>query len=167
MDTFNKKSYKVIAPIPLTYVSTSFTRPNDTTAYSQYDAVSNSTSAPTLLSLSGLHKGIIMTAKLATGKTGGTIRSGSFKLRLFNAAVTPVNDNSGIPMLWANRTKGFADIDFTLTSGGTGSDSASAKVQNLNIINNWDTIYILVESVGAYTPVALQEFYIELGMLTN
>ena len=167
MDTFNNKSYKVIAPIPLTYVSTSFIRPNDTTAYAANDAVSNSTSAPVLLSLTGLHKGIIMTAKLATGKTGATIPTGSFKLRLLNAAVTPVNDNSPIPMLWANRTKGFADIDFTLLSGGTGSDSASAKVQNLNIINNWDTIYMLVESVGAYTPVALQEFYIEFGMLTN
>ena len=59
------------------------------------------------------------------------------------------------------------DIDFTLTTGGTGSNSASAKLQNLNIINNWDTIYFLVEAAGAYTPIAFQEFYLELGMLTN
>ena len=166
-ETFNKKPYKVISPIPFTYVRYSFTRPNDTTAYAAYDAVADSTSAPTLFTLSGLDKGIIMTAKLATGKTGGTIPVGSFKVRLFNAPITPVNDNAAIAMLWANKTKGFADIDFTLAGGGTGSDSASSKVQNLNIINNWDTVYFMIESVGAYTPVALQEFYLELGMLTN
>lgn len=167
MDTFNKKDYKVVAPLPLTYVSTSFIRPDDSNAYAAFDAVANSTSAPVLLSLTGLHKGIIMTAKFATGKTGGAVNTGSFKVRLLNSPVTAVNDNAQIPMLWVNKNKGFADIDFTLVSGGTGSNSASAKVQNLNIINNWDTIYLLVESVGAYTPIALQEFYIEFGMLTN
>ena len=166
MSNFNAKDYKVKSDLNLTYYSVSFTRPNDTTAYDQYDAVADSTSAPTLLSIK-VKKGVIMTAKLATGKAGGTIPNGSFKVRLLNASVTPVNDNSPIPMLWANKTKGFADIDFTTLSGGTGSDGVSAKVQNLNIINNWDTIYMLVEASSTYTPVALQEFYIELGMLTN
>lgn len=166
MSNFNAKDYKVKSDLNLTYYSVSFTRPNNATPYAQYDAVADSASAPTLLSIK-VKKGLIMTAKFATGKTSGTIPNGSFKVRLLNAPVTAVNDNAAIPMLWANKAKGFADIDFTTLSGGTGSDGVSAKLQNLNIVNNWDTIYILVEAGAAYTPVALQEFYIEFGMLTN
>ena len=164
MGNFNAKNYKVKSNIPLTYVRVSFTRPNDTTAYAQYDSISDSTSAPTLLSMA-VKKGIIMTAKLATGKTGATIPVCSIKVRLMNATITPVNDNSPIPMYWANRTKGFADIDFSLVGGGTGSDSVSSKLQNLNIINDFDLIYPVFEASAAFTPVQLQEFYLELGIL--
>lgn len=153
-----------VASASLSYYNLSFVRPNNTTPYSIYDIIANSDSAPTILPMT-VKKGIIMTAKLATGKTSATIPTCSIKVRLMNATVTPINDNSPIPMLWANRTKGFADIDFSLVGGGAGSDSVSSKLQNLNIINDFDTIYPIFEVSAAFTPVGLQEFYLELGIL--
>lgn len=160
----SRPTIKVKSSTNLTYYRLSFTRPNNTTPYSQYDIIANSDSAPTILPMA-VKKGIIMTAKVATGKTGATIPTCSIKVRLLNDTITPINDNLAIPMLWANKTKGFADIDASLVGGGANSDSVSAKLQNLNIVNDFEIIYPIFEVAVGFTPVALQEYYLELGIL--
>lgn len=153
-----------ISSASLNYYNLLFARPDNATPYSIYDIIANSATSPTVLPMT-VKKGIIMTAKVATGKTGSVIPACSIKVRLMNATITPIADNSPIPMLWANKTKGFADIDASLVGGGANSDSVSAKLQNLNIINDFDTIYPIFEAASVFTPVALQEFYFEIGIL--
>ena len=126
--TFNAKDYRVFQTIPLKWVNYEFTRPNDTIQYAVYDSVNTSTSAPTVFKITGVNRGIIMNAVFRTGKNGVTIPSGTFKIRFFKGPYTPVNDNAQIPMLWANRTNGYATIDFAVSGGGTGSDSVSANL---------------------------------------
>lgn len=163
--TFNAKDYRVFQTIPLKWVNYEFTRPDDTTQYAAFDSVNTSTSAPTVFKITGANRGIIMNAVFRTGKTSGTIPAGTFKIRFFKGPYTPVNDNAQIPMLWANRYNGYATVDFTVAGGGTGSDSASASLQNLNI-QTFGDIYFMVEVVSAtYTPVAQQGFYLELGIM--
>jgi hypothetical protein len=164
MGNFNAKDYKVKSDIPISLYTFSFTRPNDSNAYALYDAISDSTSTPTLFTMN-VRKGLILNANLKTGKTGGVINTGAIKVRLFNAPISPVADNAQNPMLWANKSKGFADLDFTLLGGGTSSDAVGSKLDNLNKIVMTDTIYLLFEAAGAYTPVTLQEFYLEIEIL--
>jgi hypothetical protein len=144
-------------------VSASFTRPNDTTPYAAKDAVSDSTSAPTILTFAGAAKnlggsGYITGARLTKSNNGVT--NASFRLWLFSEAVTPMNDNSPYTLLWDNRDKRIGYIDFTMTSEGTGSTSAEAQAFNQNIhftcASNSKDIYGLVEANSAWTPTALE-----------
>lgn len=151
--------------VPLGVYSSEFTRPNDTNAYAAGDCVATSTSAPVLQSIT-VEPGMIVGAKLVSGKTGGTIPAGSFRLRLYNASITQPNDNAVIPMLWANRTKSILDVTFNCVTGGSGSDAVADKQSVMPILNQGTTIYYLIESLGAYTPVELQGFYVELSIAT-
>lgn len=163
--TFNAKDYRVFQTIPLKWVYYEFTRPNNTTPYAAFDSVNTSATAPIVFKIEGVNRGIIMNAKFSTGKTGDTIPAGTFKVRFFRGTYTPVNDNDPAPMLWANRANGYATVDFTVAGGGTGSDAASANLQNLNI-QTFGDIFFTVEVVSAaYTPVAEQGYRLDIGIM--
>lgn len=112
-------------------VSATFARPNDSTAYTAKDVVSDSTSTPAVMTFTSIARvvggsGNITKARLfidsATAMLGAT-----FRLHLYHTAPTAINDNSPFTLLYANRDKRIGYIDFpATTTEGTGSDSSSS-----------------------------------------
>lgn len=111
------KKQTVEALVPKILVEVNFTRPNDATAYAANDAVSNSTSAPSALTLAGCARslggsGRIVGAELIDSVNAGT--KGNFELLIFNgsAAPTPTNDNAANVVSDANALKLIGSIIF-------------------------------------------------------
>lgn len=81
-----------------TTVTAAYTRPGDTTAYASGDVVCNSTSAPVVLTFTGMARynggtGRIVGARLISDSAAGT--KGDFELHLFDlSTVTIQNDNA-------------------------------------------------------------------------
>lgn len=162
--------------MPIEISTASFTRPSDTTPYDAKDVVSNSTSAPAVMTFSemaplqGGKSGYITKARLFTNQSTNTA---SFRLHLFHTAPTPINDNSPYTLLWANRTSRIGYIDFPACSTeGTGSDASNAQkgggVSNANLAmpftcaSDSRAIYGVLETLTAFTPASGQLFFVEL-----
>jgi hypothetical protein len=90
-----------------------------------------------------------------------------FRLHLFNASPTAINDNAAYTLLWANRAERIGYIDFTACqTEGSGSDAANSQNDSVRLpfvagAGN-RTIYGLLESLDAFTPASGQAFYISL-----
>jgi hypothetical protein len=161
------------------YVGVEFTRPADTTAYAALDAVSDSTSAPTVLTFANLARvnggsGYITKARLFTDQKTNVAR---FRLHLFHTAPTAINDNSPYTLLYANRANRIGHIDFPAcaTEDPTNSTAASARVVPDGVslplafkcADGAKTIYGLLETLDAFTPASGQKFWIELTADNN
>ncbi len=155
-------------------VETSFARPADTTAYAAKDAVSNSTSAPTVLTFTNLAResggsGYIAKARLWTDQAANVAQ---FRLHLFHTTPTAINDNAAQTLLWANRSKRIGYIDFAaMQTEGTGSDAANSQVTDVWLPFTCATgsrnLLGLLETLTIFTPASAQQFYVELTADVN
>lgn len=153
-------------------VSASFTRPSDTNAYSALDAVSNSTTAPTILTFADSARfaggsGLILSARHIKNST--TTANATFRLFLYRSTVSAVNDNAQFALLWANRVTRIGFIDFTHTTQGTGSDSTSALTTfvNLPFVATGTSLFGQLQATAAYQPASGEQHYIELAIAQN
>ena len=152
-----------------------FTRPADTTAYTAKDAISNSTSSPSVLTFTGITPdvsqfGYITKVRLMTNNTvWASTNAAVFKLHLFHEPPTAINDNAPYTLLYTNRDKRIGTITFSaLNTEGSGSDAANtlwtgALAFESRPSNN--TIYGLLEIdsfSGTLTPTSGQSFYLEI-----
>jgi hypothetical protein len=147
-----------------------FTRPNNTTPYVVGGAVSDSLSAPRLLTLRNAGRfpgsgGVILAAKHT--KSGTNITAASFRLHIFRDPITPLNDNTVLPLLYARRDNRIGAIDFTHVTGGAGSDCTEGFTNERTIpyASNDGNLYLQLVANGAYTPAALETHFIELFLL--
>lgn len=155
-------------------VSAAITRPSDTTAYAAKDAVSDSTSAPTVLTFANLARvnagsGYIVKGRLMTNQSTNTAR---FRLHLFHTAPTAINDNSPYTLLWANRANRLGYVDFAACqTEGSGSDAASALNDTVRLpfvcASGSRAVYGLLEAIDAFTPASGQLFFVELTTDNN
>lgn len=152
--------------------SVTFTRPNDTTAYAAGDAVSNSTSSPTILTFAGAARatggsGLILSARHI--KNSVTTANATFRLWLYRDTASAVNDNAQFPLLWANRANRIGFIDFSHTTAGTGSDSSSSLTTyvGLPFAAVGTALYGQLTATAAYTPAAQEQHFIELQIAQN
>lgn len=149
-----------------------FTRPADATAYAVSDAVADSTTAPTVLTFANCARssggsGYVVRARLMTDQSTNVA---AYRLHLFRATVTAVNDNSPQTTLIANRANYLGYIDFpAATTEGTGSDAANT--QNLDtrlaFVATGTSLFGLLQTKTAFTPASGQRFYVELGIEQN
>lgn len=160
---------KLITAPALAAVAVTFTRPADTTAYAAQDAVSDSTSAPTVRAFAAMAKanggaGQIVKARMMTDQSSFAAR---LRLHIFHTAPTAINDNAQQTLLWGNRAIRVGQVDFPAAgTEGSGSTGASASVVALHlpfICDAGDTsLYGLLETLDAFTPASGQQFYLEL-----
>lgn len=154
----------------LVTVSVEVTRPADTTAYAAKDAVDASTSAPAGFVFAGMAgfaggTGYLVKTVLATDQKTNVAR---FRLHLFNAAPTYINDNSPYLLLYANLASrvGTIDFDAAATEDATNSTAAiSQKVGNLLpfVCAAADAnLYGILETLDAFTPASGQKFTVKL-----
>lgn len=151
-----------------------FTRPSDTTAYAAQDVVSDSTTAPTVLTFANVARanggsGLILSARHIKSST--TTSGASYRLHLYKAAPTAINDNAQFSMLYANRLTRIGFIDFIHQGGGTGSDASHALAPNINLPYLCDASLASLRGIlvvtSAYTPVSGEQHMIELSVLQN
>jgi hypothetical protein len=154
-------------------VGVELTRPADTTAYTALDAISDSTSSPTVvftftnLSRTNGVGGYIVKALLLTDQKTCTSR---FRLHLFDTAPTAINDNSPYLSLYANKATKLGTIDFfaVATEDPTNSTGASTQRDDIRLkylpTGSSRTIYGLLETLDAFTPASGQKIYIKLSV---
>ena len=163
-------------------VGVEFTRPANTDAYIAKDVVSNSTSAPTVLTFANFARvnggsGIIVRARLMTDKKDVTA---TFRLHLFHTAPTAINDNSPYLLLYSNAANRIGMIDFPAmasedptnsTASATMRPSSDAVMGTPNLWFSSDpgsrSIFGILETTAAFTPASGQKFYVELAALLD
>lgn len=145
-----------------------FTRPNDTTAYAVGDAVNATAEAVMTFNtpvLGNGRNGTIIKARLVKSDAGVT--SAVFRLYLYGgpSAPTPIADNSPFTLLYSNRTWRLGIIDFTMITEGSGSDAAEDVVfpdLPFTVDESNNIMWGLLTAQGAWTPTALEKFFLEL-----
>lgn len=108
-------------------------RPNNATAYTANDAVTDSPSAPTALSFAGCARAAgggttLMQARMTINKVMGTTR---YRLHLFRDTPASIpNDNDAFATTWANSSLRLGYVDFaTPVVGGDCTDYYGTFVQ--------------------------------------
>lgn len=151
-----------------------FTRPADTTSYAVSDAISDSTSAPTILSFANAITagvtGYVVAVRAFTDKNDWT---GAVRLHLYRETVTPFNDNAAFNLLFANRSKRIGYVDFsTWRSASATSDAAAAFADIPGTVGaipfslpaGATTIYALLEARATQAPASGQKFWFEISV---
>lgn len=164
-----------ISAVGLQVITTaSFTRPADTTAYAAQDVVSNSTSVPSVLTFSNAARvnggtGLILSARHLKNST--TTTGATYRLHLYTAAPSAINDNNPFTLLYANRAIRIGFIDFNHQTGGTGSDSTNALTTFVNLPFVCDAVstslFGILTVTSAYTPTSGEQHFIELQIARN
>ncbi len=159
-------------------VSASVTRPSDTTTYAAGDAVTNSTSAPSVMTFDAVARanagnGVIIGAVLID--SANQTLKGQFELWLFDTTFTPDNDNSAFTPTDAETETIIGVIPFNswfvgdATSGAGGN--AVCHVQGLSIPFTCggavDDIFGLIVVRNAYVPVSAEKFTVRLQVIQN
>jgi hypothetical protein len=152
--------------------SASFTRPNDTTAYSIGDLVANSTTAGSVVPMSftvGSAVGSFRLTRVRLSKTGTATTGATFRVHLYqSAAPTFANGDNGA---WSSNSAanwlGNIDVSSMLAfsdgASGTGSPAAGSELFIKTSAGN--TIYAVLAALGAYTPTAQEVFSLMLEEL--
>lgn len=156
----DQASLLAIASAGIVTCSTDITRPADTTAYAASDALSDSTSAPTVggFTLTGAARasgksGVITDLIVTSSNSAGGL---SGELYIFDTAVTAVNDNAAFGVSDSEIKTLVAKVPFTLAAG---TNNAHVNVQNLSIgfttVGNAN-LRFLIKVVSAYTPISAE-----------
>lgn len=159
-------------------VLATFTRPNDTNAYAAGDAVTDSTSAPTVLTFSGCASanggsGYILGALMVDSANQAT--KGIFELWLFDTTVTPDNDNAAFTPTDAECATLVAIIPLVASYVGDAQSGASGNavysspemMRPFTCGGASDDLFGLLVVRNAYTPVASEVFTIRLRVVQN
>jgi hypothetical protein len=152
--------------------SANFTRPADTTAYADGDAVANSTTAGSVVALTfspylanrTAMTGCVRRARIH--KSGTTVTSASFRLHLFTASPGVANGDNGafVPSVmtgWLGSIAVTVDEAGTAGSIGVGVPVTGAEI---NFAISGTSIYGLLEAKAAYTPGNAEVFTVTLEM---
>ena len=146
-----------------------FNRPADTTAYTVLDAITNSTSAPTILSVDlssfGATNGqflCITNARVISSAVGGNLPL--VNIFIFNKTFTATNDNSQLSIDDATAQTGGITIP-CLNTYNLGANSCCVSdpgqwVTQLNAEST--TIYFTLQSANVYTPASGETFHVVL-----
>ena len=146
-------------------VSDSFTRPANTTPYSDLDLVANSATAGSVVPLSfniGSSGGWLAGIRLS--KSGVTITNGTFSVHLFGASPTVANGDNGA--LSTDVSAKIAEVELAIMVAYTDDGAAVAQVGGTPLPEKipmpYGVVYALLEADAAYTPASAEVFTLEL-----
>lgn len=140
--------------------SASVTRPADTSAYTAGDVVSDSTSAPTVLTFASIGPSggrvLITSADIRIDVSAVPSGMGIFRLHLYDAAPTAINDNAAYNLPSGDRAKylGYLDITAPGDLGDTLYGTLDTVRKQVKLAAASTSIYGILESRGAYTPTS-------------
>jgi hypothetical protein len=149
----------------------SFTRPANTTQYAIGDAVSDSTSSPTVLEFANIATNVtktIIIQEVMITSSAAQATLPQFKLWLFNASPTAINDNSAFTLTDAENNTCQATIELTSPNviSSKATNNSRLEITNLQRIiragSSSLSLYGLLEARNAYTPISGEIFTIAL-----
>lgn len=158
-------------------IQASFTRPNDTTTYGGGDVVSNSTSAPAVITFSGAARasggsGVLLGASVVD--SANQTLAGVFELWVFHTAPTPTNDNAAITFTDAELLNLVAIVPINtnyvgLATAGAGGNRVydSDRVDKSFVCVGSANLFGVLVVRNAYVPVAQEIFSINLYVLQD
>lgn len=147
--------------------ASTFTRPNDITAYASGDLVANSTTAGSVTTRSFAlgtapgSKGRIHRCRVY--KSGTSVANAAFRLHLYDgsAALTYTNgDNGAYAASGVAQYLGYLDVT-AMTAHSDGAAGVGSGVGNFiafKLPATISTVYGALEARGAYTPTANETF---------
>jgi hypothetical protein len=133
-------------------------RPADTSAYTAGDVISNSTSAPVVLTFANVGptygSAIIQTANLRADVASVPTGYGAFRLHLYNVAPTAINDNAAYNLPSGDRSKyqGFVEFSTPLDLGDTLWAQADYVGKQVRLLDG--NLYGILQTMGAFTPTS-------------
>jgi hypothetical protein len=144
-----------------------FTRPADTNAYTAGDALSNSTTAPTALTFTGIGNSLgctlMITDIIVTSTTKGATLP-NLNLWLFNSLPTATNDNAAFAVTDAHNLLVEAVIPLTLTYSAV--NNSRVEAHNISAVvdlkSDSTNLYALLEVTNAFTPGSADVFVIRI-----
>jgi hypothetical protein len=150
-------------------VTATFNRPANATAYAALASISDSTTAPTILTFANMGRvnagsGYITKARLITNQSTNTAR---YRLHLYNVAPTAINDGAAYTNLSANKANKIGYIDFDpMATEGAGSDiaeslNATCRLAFLCAAAS-RTLYGALQTKDVFTPASGQTYFVEL-----
>lgn len=159
-------------------IATTVTRPSDTTAYASGDVITNSTSAPVIITLANCaatanNSGVIMKAKVIDSANQTT--AATLEAWIFNATITMDNDNAVFTPTDAELLTLVCVIPFPnayvgdATSGAGGNRvyiSDQLAIPYKCVPGSKDLYAVLVVR-NAYTPVSAETFTLQLRVLQD
>jgi hypothetical protein len=151
--------------------SSSFTRPNNVTAYANGQLIANSTTAGSVVPLSFQLGNAYPTSqcrlnRIRITKTGTGVPASGVRLHLYQtSSITCANGDGGA---WSTNQAanwlGNIDVStfFVFTDGAAGFGAAAAGSEFMIRTSTQTSLYGLLVSLGAYTPVANEVFTVTL-----
>lgn len=141
-----------------------FTRPNDTTAYTANDLVANSTTANLVVPMQFQipTPGVRLNRAILT-LNSSTNTNAKFRVHMYGSSPTAANGDNGAWSTTASTYLGDFDIDCTVrafTDTTTGIAFVDSTATPINF--NSGIIYVLLEATAAYTPTANEVFTLRL-----
>lgn len=145
-------------------------RPNDTTAYTAGDAISDSTTAPTPISFAGVipEEGTQRLVMHAILESDQAALAATIELHLFKSSVTPTNDNAAFNLSYANSAERLGVISFYdwFNDGGVARSQSAVDITPPVYATTGTTVYGMLKAVGAFTPAAEQNFRATLNVIS-
>lgn len=115
--------------------------------------------------------GAIVSVRLVTDTA--TVTNGTFRVRLYNAAVAQIADNAPFTLLYTNRAKEVMDLaNSIIITEGAGSDSSAVTtlptmpVPFVCATNRVD-LFVQVTAIGGFTPTSGENFRLEFTIRRN
>lgn len=146
-------------------VTTTFTRPSNTDIYAANDAVSDSTSAPTVLTLAnaayrsggaGIIRGITMV------KSTATVTLAAFSILILRTTFTGLEDNAAVDLSDAEARTIIAGVSFPAADALALGLNAVWSKTNLDIPfvceAGGTSLYLVVRADDTYTPASAERF---------
>ena len=144
-------------------LSSSFTRPADTTAYASGDLVANSVTNTAVVPLTfNTSHGFLSIRRVRINKTGTAVANAQFRVHFYDTAPTVTNGDNGVWLSTQSNYMGFIDatVDKAFSDGASGQGATSLGLE-INVKTPADyKIYALVEARAAYTPASAEVFTI-------
>lgn len=151
-------------------VSTTFTRPNDTSAYTSGDLIANSTTAGSVSPFSftiPYGRGMKLW-RVGVNRSSTTVSNASFRVHLYKDSPTVANGDNGAISSTRSNYLGFVDVVGTGTAFSDTSSAFGIYVNNALAVpmvfaaDGDRVVYGLLEARGAYAPAAQETFTVTL-----
>ena len=144
-------------------ITSSFTRPSDTTAYASGDLVANSTTAGSVTPLKfNIGTGGFRLHGIRIGKSGTTITNATFTLHLFESIPTVANGDNGA--ISTTRSSKVGSVDLPIMVAYTDAAQAHIRLGDTGFLTplagytTTGLVYGLLEAKAAYTPASAEVF---------
>jgi hypothetical protein len=151
-------------------VTTTITRPSNTTAYTAGDVV-GSTSGSAILTLSGIgpSAGFVLIQSAALIFSDSTVPAGmgAFRVHFYNASPTAIADNAPFDLVSGDRAlyMGYIDLSAPQDLGSTIYTQVDYPGRLIKLAAASTTLYAEIETRGAYTPVSASTIELRVSTL--